>query len=341
MSRSPSMNQPSPPQARADSSACQVSPARPQPRSVSFEPGKAVEHGVEVGRDVEAEHLEVVADVADDRQLTRRENVVEPGRELCAADAARQSRTTFTRARPSDLVLIQHKVRAAAGREGQGREVRDACRRRARARGCATGSSAGCGEAGGAARRRRWVRTSRLRHGQAPSAFVVPSCRGHVRRSAGREARERRRSSTHGTSALTTRQTPATPASAASTAAPWPPPGSSTTSAPRAAASAAAAASSVTRRTRSPNAIAASSTSPSIASATSTRISAGSLLLPPERKGTIDRCHRPEPTRGPAGQTVLRRRGSRRQAPRWPTRAPRTSACPRAPRRPGGRCGRR
>ena len=88
MSRSPSMNQPSPPQARADSSACQVSPARPQPRSVSFRPGEAVEDGVEVGRDVEAEHLEVVADVADDRQLARREHVVEPGRELGAADAA-------------------------------------------------------------------------------------------------------------------------------------------------------------------------------------------------------------------------------------------------------------
>ena len=84
------MNQPSPPQARADSSACHVSPARPQPRSVSFRPGEAVEDGVEVGRDVEPEHLQVVADVADDRQLARPEHVVQPGRELGAADAARE-----------------------------------------------------------------------------------------------------------------------------------------------------------------------------------------------------------------------------------------------------------
>ena len=54
------------------------------------EPGEAVEHRVEVGRDVEAEHLEVVADVADHRQLARREHVVEAGRELRAADAARE-----------------------------------------------------------------------------------------------------------------------------------------------------------------------------------------------------------------------------------------------------------
>ena len=47
-----------------------------------------VEDGVEVGRNVEAEHLEVVADVADDRELARREHVVQPSRELGATDAA-------------------------------------------------------------------------------------------------------------------------------------------------------------------------------------------------------------------------------------------------------------
>ena len=39
---------------------------------------------------MQAEHLEVVADVADDRQLAGREHVVEPGGELRAADAARE-----------------------------------------------------------------------------------------------------------------------------------------------------------------------------------------------------------------------------------------------------------
>ena len=65
--------------------------AGPPPATLGVvEPGEPVEDGVEVGRDVEAEHLDVVADVADDRQLTRREHVVEPGRELRAADAARE-----------------------------------------------------------------------------------------------------------------------------------------------------------------------------------------------------------------------------------------------------------
>ena len=50
-------------------------PALPGPAPAALrvvEPGEAVEDRVEVGRDVQAEHLEVVADVADDRQLTRR-----------------------------------------------------------------------------------------------------------------------------------------------------------------------------------------------------------------------------------------------------------------------------
>ena len=63
--------------------------AGPPPAALGVvQAGEAVEDGVEVGRDVEAEHLEVVADVADDRQLARREHVVEPGGELGAADAA-------------------------------------------------------------------------------------------------------------------------------------------------------------------------------------------------------------------------------------------------------------
>ena len=47
---------------------------------------------------MEAKHLDVVADVADHRQLARCERVVEPGGELCAANAPRG--TTFTARSP-------------------------------------------------------------------------------------------------------------------------------------------------------------------------------------------------------------------------------------------------
>ncbi len=63
--------------------------AGPSPATLGVvQAGEAVEDGVEIGRDVQAEHLEVVADVADDRQLARREHVVETRGELGAADAA-------------------------------------------------------------------------------------------------------------------------------------------------------------------------------------------------------------------------------------------------------------
>ena len=67
MSRSPSRNQASPPSSATVASAFQVSSARPQPRSSSASAGEGVEDAVEIGRDVQAEHLEVVADVADRR----------------------------------------------------------------------------------------------------------------------------------------------------------------------------------------------------------------------------------------------------------------------------------
>ena len=53
--------------------------------------GERVEDRVEVGRDVEAEHLDVVADVADDRELARVDHLDEPAQEARAADAARQA----------------------------------------------------------------------------------------------------------------------------------------------------------------------------------------------------------------------------------------------------------
>ncbi len=63
--------------------------AGPAPAALRVvETGEGVEDRVEVGGDVQAEHLEVVADVADDGQLPGREHVVEAGRELGAADAA-------------------------------------------------------------------------------------------------------------------------------------------------------------------------------------------------------------------------------------------------------------
>src|SRR5262245_20538301 len=50
--------------------------------------GERVENRVEVGRDVQPEYLEVVADVPDDRQLARLENVLQAAGEARAADTA-------------------------------------------------------------------------------------------------------------------------------------------------------------------------------------------------------------------------------------------------------------
>ncbi len=85
MSRSPRRNQSSAPKLAADSRAFQVSPARPQPRSSSMSPPSRVDEAVEVGRNVEAEELEVVADVPDDRELSGLEDVGEASREARAA----------------------------------------------------------------------------------------------------------------------------------------------------------------------------------------------------------------------------------------------------------------
>ena len=93
MSRSPSRNQSSPPKLAADSSAFHVSPERPQPRSSSISPAKRVDEAVEIGRDVKAEDLDVVADVADDGQLARLE---QRSRDL-ARTARRRLRPTATR----------------------------------------------------------------------------------------------------------------------------------------------------------------------------------------------------------------------------------------------------
>ena len=54
------------------------------------EPAERVEQAVEIGRDVEPEDLDVVADVSDDRELARLEHVREAAREASAAAAARE-----------------------------------------------------------------------------------------------------------------------------------------------------------------------------------------------------------------------------------------------------------
>ena len=90
MSRSPSRNQSSPPQAAADSSVFHVS-CGPTPTALPVDqPGERVEQAVEVGRDVEAEDLDVVADVSDYGELVLAEHAGETAREAGAAASARE-----------------------------------------------------------------------------------------------------------------------------------------------------------------------------------------------------------------------------------------------------------
>ena len=72
-SRSPSANQPSPPSSRHGLERVPRLAGAPPAALLVGEPGERVEHGVEIGRDVQAEHLDVVADVADHRQVGRRQ----------------------------------------------------------------------------------------------------------------------------------------------------------------------------------------------------------------------------------------------------------------------------
>ena len=63
---------------------------------------------------MQAEHLQVVADVADDRQLAGREDVVETRSELGAADPAGEENDVHAVRAARDFVLIQHKRRSPA-----------------------------------------------------------------------------------------------------------------------------------------------------------------------------------------------------------------------------------
>ena len=64
-----------------------------------------VQQAVEVGRDVNAEELEVVADVADHGQLVRAEHSGEPAREAGASASARQQDDLHAGTARSALVL--------------------------------------------------------------------------------------------------------------------------------------------------------------------------------------------------------------------------------------------
>ena len=187
MSRSPSRNQPSPPHSCADSSARHVSPARPQPRSASFEAGEGVEDGVEIGRDVQAEHLEVVADVADHRELARREHVVEAARRASRRRRRRRGR------RPSPRDRCEQLRRPRPEPPADALEVVQRCRRRRRGS-RAPGPRARCPSAAAWARNRaalparRAARRPPVAAGRARSS----SRRAPRRARAARGARARR-----------------------------------------------------------------------------------------------------------------------------------------------------
>ena len=89
-SRSPSLNQLSPPQSGGGLDGVPRL-VRPAPAALRVdETGERVEQAVEIGRDVEAEDLDVVADVADHRELAGREHGCESSGEACATAAARE-----------------------------------------------------------------------------------------------------------------------------------------------------------------------------------------------------------------------------------------------------------
>jgi hypothetical protein len=89
----------------AEVEVAEPEPVLPAPRACGFErvprlPGTApaaplveqarqrVQEAVEIGRDVHPQHLDVVADVADDRELAGREHVPQPPREAGSSTAA-------------------------------------------------------------------------------------------------------------------------------------------------------------------------------------------------------------------------------------------------------------
>ena len=108
-SRSPSANQSSPPSAPTVSSARQVSPLLSPAALLVGDACERVEDRVEIGRDVEPEHLDVVADVADH---ARHSSVRDPD------DAADEARATDPSRKDRDVqaTLLSSSVRQACVR---------------------------------------------------------------------------------------------------------------------------------------------------------------------------------------------------------------------------------
>ena len=203
MSRSPSRNHASPPSSPA---ALERVPGLVGAAPAALLVGHArerVEDAVEVGRDVQAEHLDVVADVADHRHVGRVDDRDDAAQEARAADAAREHGDLHAAA-PSSC-----RERGAGARAERARRAargRRACRRRrsgSASRPCAT------------ARARRSARRCRARRparrGRATRARARSSCRRRPPRRASPSSGtapasvKRSRAVTHGRSALTTR----------------------------------------------------------------------------------------------------------------------------------------
>ena len=213
MSRSPSRNQSSPPQAAADSSAFQRLVGPPPAALRVDQIAERVEQAVEVGRDVEPEDLDVVADVADHGQLARLEDSCKP-RAKRAPPPPPESRTTLTPER--------REVRACAGRvPRRGARGPHPSRRRPRAPGWRPSRRAHVRGSDPRSPARRAARTT-LGSG-SESAFVVPSGASTSARPASASCR-RASGVTRGRSALTTSAWPSTRARPTATAAPSPSP---------------------------------------------------------------------------------------------------------------------
>ena len=207
MSRSPSRNQSSPPSSRYGLERVPRL-VRPAPAALLVgEPGERVEDAVEVGRDVQAEHLDVVADVADDRHARpgRRPRRA-PREEARAADAAGEHDDLHARG-ASDSSAARVRVAERGRRAARGPP---ACRRRRRGSGSprARRRRAASARARGSARRcpaRRAARTGRRGERERVRRPVGGlDERDAARAAARRAASSRSRGVAHGRSALTT-----------------------------------------------------------------------------------------------------------------------------------------
>src|SRR5207253_636764 len=81
-------------------------------------PRQGVEQGVEIGRDPEAEMLEIIAGIGDDGQRIGRQDAVEAERQLGAADPARQREHGTVRAAHRNRSCSGGRTIAAAGASG-------------------------------------------------------------------------------------------------------------------------------------------------------------------------------------------------------------------------------